>query len=128
MFDRVLNLCRVLSTSGFWIYLWFWICQIFKYTRVLNILGLHRVLSMPEYCLGMPFTSQKALRTSLKLSQKAENCYPIVKNFLSAEGFLARFAHFSWLYNFYVNSRPAVNLPHWPEMKYARNFRDTQKI
>ena len=32
------------------------ICQGFEYTRVLNKLELHRVLSMSEYFLGMPFT------------------------------------------------------------------------
>ena len=29
--------------------LWFWISQCFEYTRVLNMLGFHRVLIMSEY-------------------------------------------------------------------------------
>ena len=142
MFDRVQNLPQILSIPGFWICLWFWICQGFEYTRVLNMpgfciclwywicqgveytrvlnmLGLHRVLSMSEYFLGMSFMLfnqlgtkviskniilplQKALWTSLKLLQKVENCYAIVKMFSSAAGFSTRFAHFSLQYNFFT--------------------------
>ena len=45
---------RVLDIPGFWIYLWFWICQNSKYTRVSNMPGLHRVQNMPGKCLNMP--------------------------------------------------------------------------
>ena len=61
------------------------------------MLGLHRVLGMPEYFLRLPFTSQKAFLTSFKLSQKFENCYAFVKHFLPVAGSLAHFAHFSML-------------------------------
>ena len=64
----------------------------FEYTRVPNMLGLHRVLNIRAYFLGMSFTlfnqfgtkvisknvilpPRKALRTRLKLSRKVEYCY-----------------------------------------------------
>ena len=40
MFGRVLNMPRVLHKAGFWICLYFWICQNSENTRVLNMLGL----------------------------------------------------------------------------------------
>ena len=59
MFDRVLNMPWILNMSLFWIYrdseytrFWTWICQCSKYTTVLNMPGLHRVLNMSEYFLG----------------------------------------------------------------------------
>ena len=45
----VLNMPGFYIFPGFWVWLHFWICKISKYTRVLNILGLYRVLNMPEY-------------------------------------------------------------------------------
>ena len=65
------------------------------------MLELHRVLSMPEYFLGKPFTLQKAFRTSLKLLRKVDNCYAIVKVSPVAD-FLACFNNFSLLYNFFM--------------------------
>ena len=57
---------RVLHIPELWICLWFWICDDSEYTRVLNMLGLHRLriclnnswiyLNMPDYawiCLNM---------------------------------------------------------------------------
>ena len=40
--------CRVLNSPGFWIYLWFWMCQSFGYTRFLNI---PLVLNMPAFLI-----------------------------------------------------------------------------
>ena len=43
-----------MDIPGFWIYLWFEICQDSEYTRVLNMPRLHRVQNTPEYFLNMP--------------------------------------------------------------------------
>ena len=129
MFDRVQNLPRVLSIPKFWIYLCSEYARALHMPLVLNMPGfwiyqgseyaLHRILSLPEYFLGMPFTlfnqlgskvisknvilpPRKALWTSLKLSRKVENCYAIVKKVSPAAGFLTRFAHFSLQCNFFM--------------------------
>ena len=44
---------RALNASGFWIYLWFWICQDFEYTRVLNVF---LVLSMSRFWICKGYT------------------------------------------------------------------------
>ena len=46
---RVLNMPLVLKIPGFWICLWFWICQGSEYTRGLNMSGIEKVLNMLEY-------------------------------------------------------------------------------
>ena len=43
-----------ISLTGFWISLWFRICQAFEYTKVLNTPGLHGILNMgPWICLNV---------------------------------------------------------------------------
>ena len=51
---RNLNMPCVLNIQGFLVCLSFWICKVPKYTRVLNMLGLDRVLDMPEYTCTVP--------------------------------------------------------------------------
>ena len=124
IFDRVLNLPRVLNIPLFWICQGSAYASGSEYARVLNISGFwiswgYTGLSMPQYFLGMPFKLfnwlgtkvisknvilplRKALWTSLKLSQKVDNCYAIVKNIFRATGFLTCFAHFSLQYNFFM--------------------------
>ena len=43
---------RVLNSPGFWIYLWFWMCQSFGYTRVLN---MPLVLNIPGFWICLWF-------------------------------------------------------------------------
>ena len=71
MFDRVLDMPRILNMPAFWIYggseytkvvnmpglckyFCFWICHGFGYTMVLNMPGLQRVLNMSEYAWIFP--------------------------------------------------------------------------
>ena len=44
---------RVLNSPGFWIYLWFWMCQSFGYTRVLN---MPLVLNIPAFWMYQSYT------------------------------------------------------------------------
>ena len=55
-FDRILNLPRVLNIPLFWIFQGYAYASGSEYARVLKMLGLHRVLSIPALFLGMPFT------------------------------------------------------------------------
>ena len=117
-----------LNIPGFCICLWYYICQGFEYTRVLNMLGLHRNLSMSEYFLGMPFTlfnklgtkvisktvilpRQKALKSIAKSWKLLCNCK---KKFVWGRFFSSLCSLFFTAHFFHANSRPAVNLPYWP--------------
>ena len=104
---------------GFWIYLCseyarvlhmplvpgFWIYQGFEYAGVTQCFEYAWIFSRHAFYINLSkviLPLWKAFWTSLKLSQKVENCYAIVKRFLPVAGFLARFAHFSSQCNFFT--------------------------
>ena len=46
MFDKLLSMSPVLNSPGFWICIWFWMCQSSGYTRILN---MPQVLNLPGF-------------------------------------------------------------------------------
>ena len=68
---RVLNMpCE--SFTGFWIYLWFSICQGWKYGKVVNIWRLHKVLfNICEYALMLNMLENSCIYVNKQSSEYA---------------------------------------------------------
>ena len=128
MFDRVLNLPRVLSIPGFWIYLCSECARVLHMPLVLNVTecwiyqsseyagvtqGSEYAWIFSTHVFYIAKSSLNYLRTIAKIWKLLCDCKTF---FACGRVFSSLRSLFLAVQLFYVNSKPTVNSPHWPEM------------
>ena len=88
MYNKVLSMPPVLNSPGFWICLWFWMCQSFGYSyqgsEYVSGFEYARILNIPEFWICQGYTWFKICRNNswicLNMSEYAWICVNMPKS------------------------------------------------